>query len=128
MNLSHLNFRSNLWRAAIALVAVLPVGVSAQHPGHTAMEMPARYETVDPHDGHPASPQSDLPREPIPPITPADRAAAFPEVDGHAVRDKSIHYYALFNRLETWDADPGTGLAWEGQGWVGTDLNRLVEK
>lgn len=31
----------------------------------------------------------------------------------------------LLDRLEAWDADPGAGLEWEGQGWIGTDLNRL---
>src|SRR3546814_12912986 len=70
---------------------------------------------VDPHAGHdmaPATPQAepmdhaamghgtamdqDLPAtapplDPIPPVTPGDRAAAFPDVDGHAVHDTAIH-------------------------------------
>src|SRR5690606_15252880 len=33
--------------------------------------------------------------------------------------------YLLFNRFEAWDADPGSGQAWEAQGWFGTDLHRL---
>lgn len=64
-------------------------------------------------------------REPIPALTDADRAAAFPDVAGHSVHDDGVHYSALFNRLETWDADEGTPLAWEGSAWVGTDLDRL---
>ena len=30
-----------------------------------------------------------------------------------------------FNRLEAWDADEGTGQAWEGVAWFGTDTDRL---
>ena len=77
-------------------------------------------DTQDPHAGH------TMPREPVPPVTPADRAAAFPDVAGHAVHDKSIHSFVLLDRLETWDADgAGTALAWETLAWVGTDLDRL---
>src|SRR3546814_9398166 len=65
------------------------------------------------------------PRTPIPVITDADRAAAVPPPSDHPVHDNSIQYYVLLDRLEAWDADPGTGLEWEGQGWIGTDLNRL---
>lgn len=70
-------------------------------------------------------PSTAAPLEPIPPVTRSDRAAAFPDVAGHAVHDKSIHSYFLLDRLETWDADDGDALAWETLGWVGTDLNRL---
>lgn len=65
------------------------------------------------------------PREPIPVLTPADRAAAVPPSSGHAVHDNSIQTFVLLDRLETWKADPGTGFAWEGQAWIGTDLNRV---
>lgn len=80
--------------------------VAAQHVGH-AMPMPAE------------------PREPIPVVTDADRRAAFPDVTGHAVHDNAIHTYWLLDRLEAWDADGGTGVAWEAQAWIGTDINRL---
>src|SRR3546814_13863016 len=66
------------------------------------------------------------PREPIPPVTPADRAAAFPDVAGHAVHDKSVHSFWLLDRLEVWDADEeGTGVGWEALSWIGTDVNRV---
>lgn len=65
------------------------------------------------------------PRTPIPVVTDEDRAAAVPPPNDHAVHDNTIQHYVLLNRLEAWKADPGTGLAWEGQGWVGTDRNRL---
>ncbi|HLM53285.1 MAG TPA: copper resistance protein B [Pseudoxanthomonas sp.] len=57
-------------------------------------------------------------------LTDADRRAAFPDVGGHAAHDDAIHTYLLFDRLEGWDADSGTGVGWEFQGWAGTDLDR----
>ena len=65
------------------------------------------------------------PRTPIPAVTEADRQAAIAPAHAHPVHDNSIKSYVLLNRLEAWDADPGTGLGWEGQGWIGTDLNRV---
>lgn len=127
--------RTTLACTTIALVALLPLSISAQEMDHSEMdhsEMPHSERTVpdqqkitDPHAGHTMRQSVENPREPIPPITPADRAAAFPDVNGHTVHDDSIHSFALFNRLEAWNAEPGTGFAWEGEGWVGTDINRL---
>jgi len=66
------------------------------------------------------------PHEPIPVVTPADRAAAFPDLHDHAMHGTSINSYWLLDRLEAWDADEeGTGMAWEAKGWLGSDLNRL---
>lgn len=66
------------------------------------------------------------PREPIPPVSDADRAAAFPSLKPHAMEHAStFHSLVMINRLEAWDADHGTGQAWEGSAWFGSDLNRL---
>jgi len=65
------------------------------------------------------------PREAIPTLTPADHAAAVPPSGGHTVHDNSIQTFVLLDRLEVWNSDPGTGLAWEGQAWIGTDLSRV---
>lgn len=65
------------------------------------------------------------PITPIPALTDADRAAAVPPAEGHTVHDNSIQRFVLVDRLEAWNADPGTGMEWEGQAWFGTDLNRL---
>ena len=77
------------------------------------------------HDMHAMSMAPNEPRTPIPVITVADRAAAVPPAQSHAAHGNSIQHYLLFNRLEGFDTDAGSGLAWEGQGWVGTDLNKL---
>lgn len=69
-------------------------------------------------------PPDAAPLEPIPQVTDTDRAAAFPDVAGHAVHDTSVHWFALVDRLETWGEDEGTPIAWEGSGWIGTDLDR----
>ena len=91
------------------------------HAGHV---MPAA-EQADPHAGH-VMPATREPREPIPPVTPADRAAAFPDVAGHTVHDDAVHSYWLLDRFEAWDADEaGTGLGWEAAAWIGTDLDRV---
>ncbi|MGH8076319.1 MAG: copper resistance protein B [Lysobacter sp.] len=117
--------------------------------GHE-MPMPTQAEPVEPMDhaamGHGVpTPEADIPAEqtdhaamghsmlgapteprtPIPALTQADRIAAFPDVAGHAAHDNAIHSYWLLDRLEGWNADEGTGLAWEAQSWIGTDLDRV---
>jgi copper resistance protein B len=65
------------------------------------------------------------PITPIPVLTDADRAAAIPPAHDHPVHDSSIQSHVVFGRLEAWNADDGIGLEWDGQSWIGTDLNRL---
>ena len=127
----------------------MPAPAAAPEPGvppmdHAAMghEMPAMEEEVDHaamgHEMPPASEPVDHaamghdmsaapiePLLPIPEISEADRIAAFPQVTGHAAHDEAVHSYWLIDRLETWDADEGSGLGWEALSWIGTDLDRL---
>ena len=67
----------------------------------------------------------DVPLEPIPEVSDADRAAAFPHLVPHHMADNAVHSYLQLSRLETWNADAGGALAWQGSGWIGTDLNRV---
>ena len=95
-------------------------------PDHATMDHAAMDHAAMGHDMDAMPALAPIePVTPIPEITDADRAAAVPPPADHPVHDNGIYSYVLFNRLETWDADPGAGLAWEGQGWIGTDLNRL---
>lgn len=71
-----------------------------------------------------SDPSPTEPRQPIPPLTDAERAAAFPDLAGHD-HGQTIHSFFLLDKLEAFDADPGTGLTWEGLGWIGSDTNRL---
>lgn len=75
---------------------------------------------------HPATTPADAPREPIPPLTDADRAAAFPTIDhGAMMHASAVNSLLLVERLEHWDGRDGNGQAWEVTGWLGTDLDRL---
>ena len=75
--------------------------------------------------GH-CTPGLQLPREPVPAVTPADRAAAFP-VLAHGDHAHGPAHYALvkFDRFEAWDDEGARGQAWEGSASVGGDLHRL---
>lgn len=64
-------------------------------------------------------------RTPIPLLTDADRLAAAPPAMSHTHGDDTLHSNTLINRMEVRDAGTGTGLGWEAEGWVGTDINRL---
>jgi copper resistance protein B len=92
--------------------------------GHTLPAAPE--ETVD-HAamGHAPPHSPDQPITPIPVLTDADRAAAIAPPDDHPVHDNAIQSFVLFNRLEAFDSDEGNGLGWEGQAWIGTDLDRI---
>lgn len=65
------------------------------------------------------------PREPIPAVTEADRAAAFPDLHMHAAHSPGINSYVLLDRLEGWKRDAGSGQAWEASAWIGGDIDRL---
>lgn len=64
-------------------------------------------------------------RTPIPLLTDADRAAAFPDVAGHGVHDKKINSFILLDKFEYQEADNGSALAWDTKGWIGGDVDRL---
>lgn len=125
--------------ALLPLAAALLLAFDASAQDHSQHPMPATTPEVDhaamghespaPMDhaamGHVMPPPADQPLTPIPVVTNADRAAAVPPPMSHPIHDNTIQSFVLFNRLEAFDADGGTGQAWEGQAWVGTDLNRL---
>ena len=78
------------------------------------------------HTTHKRAGQEQIePTTPIPPITEADRAAAFPDVEPHAIGDNAVYTFVLLDELE-WQGDRSAGgLNWEAKGWVGGDRNRL---
>ena len=71
-----------------------------------------------------AGPTSNL-RDPIPPVTDADRAAAFPPLEDHHKHGTSLNAFWLTDQLEGTNTDEGREVAWEGIGWMGSDINRL---
>lgn len=118
---------------AIVLMA-LATTASAQAPDPHAGHPPAApapqspppapaADMPDPHAGH-QMPASALPGY-VPPVTDEMRAAAFPDVHGHAAHDRRVNTFVLFDQLE-WRSGNGPGsLTWSNTGWVGGDLNRL---
>ncbi len=80
----------------------------------------------DQHASHHHSP-TDLKEKgsALQPPTEAERAAAFPDVSGHAAHDDAIHYLVLFDQLEWQDAEEGSALNWDATAWVGRDVDRL---
>ena len=113
--------------APLAIGLLLALSATARAQDHSQHQVPAS-DTQD-HSQHevkqkqPAA-TSEQSRAPIPELTDADRAAAFADVGGHPAHDNSVQQYLSLDRLETWNADYG-GLAWKGQGWIGTDINKL---
>ncbi|MFE0499397.1 copper resistance protein B [Lysobacter soli] len=74
--------------------------------------------------GH-GTPSQAAPVEPIPTLTDADRAAAFPDLAHGMQHAPERNSFVIFDRLEAVDLDHGRGEAWEAQAWFGSDLNRL---
>lgn len=64
-------------------------------------------------------------RTPIAPLTDADRRAVYPSAAGHVLHGKSLNSFFLVERLEWQDAERGTSLGWEVNGWIGGDRERL---
>lgn len=89
-------------------------------PKPAAKEAPAAED----HSAHmPQGPEA--PKEPIPPLTDADRAAAFPDVEGHAVHDNGMNYFVLFDQFEWRPNENGGGVNWDNKGWIGQDVDRM---
>lgn len=66
------------------------------------------------------------PRDPIPPVTDADRAAAFPTISHHGMAHEPVLYSRVtLHRLEAWEGDQVSGQAWEGSASFGGDIHRV---
>ena len=87
---------------------------------HSKME-PSQMEGMD-HSKMGAAPALVTP---IPPVTQADREAAFPVLHAHHRHGTSIQSYWLLDRLEVSEADDGTALGWEAMAWIGGDVQRV---
>lgn len=119
-----------------ALLLVLAALVVTSWPSRgfaqTPQVSPTPAPPVEDHSHHqspapaaapPTPPAAPLP-DFIPPVTDADRAAAFPDVMGHAVHDDAVNYFLLFDQLE-WQTGAGaSGLGWDTRGWIGNDRTR----
>ena len=102
-------------------------GVGAQepagpHPPEPVQSAPPPASAED-HSSH-STAAAPLPAF-IPPLTEADRQAAFPDMQGHTVHDNAVNYFVLFDQFEGQVGDGQDGFSWDTKGWVGQDRNRL---
>jgi len=97
-------------KTALAVTCVLALSAaSSSGQDHPASPAPAQAES---------SPA-------IPPITDADREAAFPDAEAHSVHDRTLNYFVLIDQLEWQATDAHDGASWDNRGWIGGDLNRF---
>jgi copper resistance protein B len=112
-------------RAAVlaALVtASLASPAIAQHSGHDHDRKPPAKPPDPPAAQRPGA--ADLPSF-IPPLTDADREAAFPDVHGHSVHDDAVNFFVLADELEWQGGDAASAFVWKSRAWVGKDRDRL---
>jgi len=65
-------------------------------------------------------------RTPLPAVTDAMRAAAYPEgVHGHAAHDHAMRGFALVEKFEWRDGPAGGAPVWDLSGWLGGAVDRL---
>ena len=114
------------WACVLVLgaTAAPAAGQGDPHAGHQPPPSTSPAAGDAPHV-HPGA-ESDVTTRPsfIPPITDADRKAAFPDVAGHAVHDAALTYFVLLDRLE-WQRGDSNGVTFDSGGWLGGNRNRL---
>lgn len=106
---------------------------AAQHAGqHADGHAPAAPRAADEPAQHHAHESPDGDRAgatqgpSMPPLTDADRAAAFPaELGGHPAHDHVIRGFALAEKFEWRDGHAGGAPVWDVSGWLGGDIDRL---
>jgi copper resistance protein B len=92
------------------------VDANAPHAAHAVPMHEAESNTVAPNE---------QPKEPLPAITDADRAAAFPQVGTHEMHGDRAVAMLVVDRLEAWSHDGEPGQHWDVHGWLGGDLQRV---
>lgn len=106
-------------------VSIAAGSVSADpHAGHdmSAMQMSADENFTEMTSMEPVVTES---RTPIPPVTNADRKAAFGNLQGHAIHDSAINYLVLLDQLEWQRSDNSNNFSWSVNSWIGGDTDRL---
>lgn len=119
---------------ALTTGAVAATAQAQQGMDHSAHGPPAGAPQHSPmqHDGmdhgsmtHPPV-TAPSPAASVPPLSDADRAAAFPDLPPHAMHQGGSNFLFLADQLEWQDADDGSALAWDISGWYGGDIDRLA--
>lgn len=106
-------------------VSIAAGSVSADtHAGHdmSSMKIPADENFTEMTSMEPIVTES---RAPIPPVTDADRKAAFSNLQGHAIHDSAINYLVLLDQLEWQRSDNTNNFSWSVNSWIGGDTDRF---
>jgi copper resistance protein B len=116
-------------RLLVFVVILWPSLATAQdpHAGHAQPPAANQSPVKPPEEDHAAHIPAAVkqPKEPLPPISDADRAAAFPQgLGGHATHDRRITSFVLFDQLE-WQGGDNGGASIDNKNWIGSDINRL---
>ncbi|WP_186183635.1 copper resistance protein B [Burkholderia gladioli] len=95
------------------------LGISGVHA--TEVEMPSTAAAPEPI----VQPMAPSPASPVAPLTDADRRAVYRGGALHDMGDTELHSYFVFDQLEWQRRAAGGTLNWNGNGWIGGDLDRL---
>lgn len=110
------------------LLAMAGAAQAQDHAHHHASPAPSPPIAAQTHPERSDSAHADhaqATRNSVPAPTDTDRAAAFPALASHMEHAPGTHWRVLLDRLESHDVAHGSGQAWEGQAWIGGDVDRL---
>jgi copper resistance protein B len=112
---------------AVVAQDAAPPPVDHSKMDHSKMDHSGMNHSATGHEGMapPQEPEKPAAHAPLPAVSAADRAAAFPDLAPHSMSDDAIHSTTVFNRLETSQADQRRNLHWEARTWIGTDTRRV---
>lgn len=113
--------RAPIETGLLAILLALPMSVHAQEMDHSRMDHSKMDHSSEPAEPEPAGKALSAP---LPELTEADRAAAFPALGMPHEHGSGLYGKLVFDRLEAWQAESDNGMAWNVQGWYGSDLNR----
>ncbi|BCQ55389.1 copper resistance protein B [Burkholderia gladioli] len=95
------------------------LGIPGVHAAE--VEMPSPAAVPEPI----VQPMAPSPASPVAPLTDADRRAVYRGGALHDMGDTELHSYFVFDQLEWQRRAAGGTLNWNGNGWIGGDLDRL---
>ncbi len=106
-----------------AVACLFGMTAALRIPGvHAAeVEMPSPAAVPEPL----VQPMAPSPASPVAPLTDADRRAVYRGGALHDMGDTELHSYFVFDQLEWQRRAAGGTLNWNGNGWIGGDLDRL---
>jgi len=119
---------TGLTSLGLALLMV-PRPAAAQHEGHGHH---SQQQSTPASNGqsyhHHAAEQNHASTSytPVPKLSQADLAAAFPVTDPHTMEHAARwNYFFHIDQLEAWDNAHGHGQQWQTDAWIGGDIHRL---